>query len=295
MRVDILQTIGSTHLVRINKLNKNKNVNIFAKIEGSNPSGSIKDRIALQMIEDAESKGILTKNKTIIEATSGNTGIALAMIAAVKGYKIKIVMSEAVSIERRKMLQAFGAELILTNPSKGTDGAIIKAKKILKNNPEKYFMPNQYINKNNPLAHYFSTAEEIISQTNGNIDFFLAAKGTTGTLMGIGLKLKEYNKNIKVIGVEPNMNHKIQGLKNMNEAVIPEIYDSSLLNKTIFVEDENAFQTTRNLARYEGIFAGMSSGAVMYAALEIAETIEKGNIIIIFPDRGEKYLSTNLF
>ncbi len=291
---NILETIGKTPLVKINRLNKNKNVNIFAKLESFNPSGSIKDRIAFRMIEDAEISGELTKEKTIIEATSGNKGIGLALVSAVKGYNLVVVMSESVSVERQKILKAYGSKIILTDPMKGTDGAIEKVRLILRENPEKYYNPNQFCNENNVLSHY-NTAEEIIYQMQGKIDVFIAAKGTTGTLMGIGKKLKEFNSKIKIIGVEPNLKHKIQGLKNMKESIIPKIYNPNILDKTIFIEDENAFQTTRDLAKHEGLFVGMSSGATMYVALRIAEKMHQGNIVVIFPDNGEKYLSTNLF
>jgi S-sulfo-L-cysteine synthase (O-acetyl-L-serine-dependent) len=290
----ILETIGNTPLVKINRLNKNSKVNIYAKLEGFNPSGSIKDRIALRMIEHAEQTGKLNKNSVIIEATSGNTGIGLAMVSAVKGYKFVAVMSESVSVERRKILRAYGAEIILTSAQDGTDGAIRKVRSILKEDPDKYFNPDQFSNENNYLAHY-QTAEEIISQLNGKIDVFIASKGTTGTLIGISKRLKKFNQNIRVIGVEPFPKHKIQGLKNLKESIIPKIYNSEIIDKTIFIEDKNAFQTTKDLARIEGIFAGMSSGASMYVALQIAKKMSSGNIIVILPDRGEKYLSTNLF
>jgi S-sulfo-L-cysteine synthase (O-acetyl-L-serine-dependent) len=291
----ILEVIGNTPIVRINKLNKNKNVNIYAKLEGNNPGGSVKDRIALKMIEEAERNGQLTHDKTIIEPTSGNTGIGLAMVAAVKGYRIKVVMSESVSIERRKMLRAFGAEIILTDKEKGTDGAIIKAGEIAERNKDRYFMPNQFANKNNILTHYQTTGEEIIRQINGKIDIFIAGMGTTGTLIGTGTRLKEFNPKIKIIGVEPSLGHKIQGLKNLNEATIPKIYDPTLLDEKINVSDNDAYVTARRLAREEGIFVGMSSGAAMFAAIKVAAKMKRGNIVVIFPDRGEKYLSTELY
>ena len=291
---NILETIGNTPMVRINHFIKNKNINIYAKLEGSNPA-SIKDRIALKMIEQAEEEGVLTKDKTIIEATSGNTGIALAMIGVVKGYKVEIVMSSAVSIERQKMIKAFGAKIILTDPELGTDGAIIKTKEILEQNPNKYFNPNQYSNQYNKLAHYEHTAEEIWNQTEGKITHFISAIGTSGTIMGVGKKLKEKNHNIKIIEAHPIKGHYIQGLKSMEEAIVPEIYDPSKIDESILIDTEEAFEMTRQIALKEGIFVGMSSGAVMVAALKIAEKLEKGNIVVIFPDKGEKYLSTDLF
>jgi len=292
---NILQTIGNTPLVKINNLIKNKKVTIYAKLEGQNPGGSIKDRIALKMIEQAEENGALTKEKTIIEATSGNTGIGLALVGELKGYKVEVVMSEAVSIERRKMLLAYGAKIILTPAIEGTDGAIRKAHELVKQTPQKYFMPNQFSNEYNKLAHYECTAKEIWEQTNGNIDYFVSSLGTSGTIMGVGKYLKEKNPSIKIVSAHPVKGHYIQGLKNMEEAIVPAIYDGSKIDETIMVETEKAFQTTREIIKKEGIFAGMSSGAAMYAAMEIAKKINHGTIVTIFPDRGEKYLSTKLF
>jgi S-sulfo-L-cysteine synthase (O-acetyl-L-serine-dependent) len=292
---NILSLIGHTPIVRINKLNSNKNVNIFAKLEGTNPGGSIKDRIALRMIEQAERDGMLTKSKTIIEATSGNTGIAIAMIAAVKGYPTEIVMSEAVSVERRKMIAAFGAKITLTDGALGTDGAIKKTRELVAQFPEKYYCPDQFSNNNNILAHYETTAAEIWEQTDGQIDYFVAAIGTSGTLMGVSKYLKQKNPAIKVVSAEPVKGHYIQGLKNMEEAIVPAIYDREHLDDIIMVETDAAFEMARLVARSEGIFCGMSSGAAMYASLEVAKKIKSGNIVTIFPDRGEKYLSTSLF
>ncbi|NCF74875.1 MAG: cysteine synthase [Xanthomonadaceae bacterium] len=292
---NILEAIGDTPLVKINKLNPNKNVIIYAKIEGSNPTGSIKDRIALKMIEQAEAEGLLTKEKTIIEPTSGNTGISLSMIGAVKGYDVEIVMSKAVSPERIKMIKAFGKKVILTDAKLGTDGAIIKARELTKANPKKYFMPDQFSNKYNKIAHYKTTGEEIWKQTNGKIDYFVSAIGTSGTIMGVGKALKENNPKIKIVCAHPVKNHYIQGLKNMKEAIIPSIYDASKIDETIMVETKFAFEMTRQIVKKEGIFVGMSSGAAMYAAIEISKKIKSGVIAVIFPDRGEKYLSTNLF
>lgn len=292
---NILQTIGNTPLVRINRLNPNKNVTIYAKIEGNNPTGSIKDRIALKMIEQAEAEGLLVKGKTIIEPTSGNTGIGLAMIGVVKGYNVEIVMSKAVSIERIKMIEAFGAKVTLTDAKLGTDGAITKARELVKANPEKYFMPDQFSNEYNKIAHYKTTGEEIWKQTNGKIDYFVSAIGTSGTIMGVGKALREHNPKIKIVCAHPVKGHYIQGLKNMEEAIVPSIYDPSEINETIMVETEAAFEITRQIVKKEGIFVGMSSGAAMYAAIEVAKKIKSGRIVVIFPDRGEKYLTTNLF
>jgi cysteine synthase B len=292
---NILDLIGHTPMVKINRLNPSKKVNIFVKLEGQNPGGSIKDRIALKMIEEAEKTGKLTKEKTIIEATSGNTGIAIAMIAAVKGYKAEIVMSEAVSVERRKMIAAFGAKITLTDGKLGTDGAIKKTRELVAKYPEKYFCPDQFSNNNNILAHYETTAAEIWEQTKGKIDYFVAAIGTSGTLMGVSKYLKQKKPTIKVVSAEPVRGHYIQGLKNMEEAIVPAIYDRRQLDDIIMVETEVAFDMARRIVKSEGIFCGMSSGAAMFASLEVAQKIKSGNIVTIFPDRGEKYLSTSLF
>jgi S-sulfo-L-cysteine synthase (O-acetyl-L-serine-dependent) len=292
---NILQTIGRTPLVKINRLNPKENVVIYAKLEGFNPTGSIKDRIALKMIEQAEAEGALTKEKTIIEPTSGNTGIGLAMIGCVKGYDVEIVMSKAVSIERRKMIQAFGAKIILTDKEFGTDGAIRKARELVREYPNKYFMPDQFSNHYNIQAHYKTTAEEILQDTGGNIDYFVSALGTSGTIMGVGKALKEKNPYIKIVSAHPVKGHYIQGLKCMGEAIVPSIYDPSLIDETVMVESEDAFEIARQIVKREGIFVGMSSGAAMYAALEITKKIDSGTIVVVFPDRGEKYLSTNLF
>jgi len=293
---NILQTIGVTPLVKINRLNpKPERVQISAKIEGTNPTGSIKDRIALKMIEQAEAEGKLKPGKTILEATSGNTGIGLAMIGAVKGYPVEIVMSEAVSMERRKLIEGFGGKIILTDKDKGTDGAIEKARQMLQENPEKYFMPDQFSNKYNKLAHYKTTGEEIWKQTNGKIDYLVSALGTSGTIMGVAKTLKEYNPNIKIVSAHPVKGHYIQGIKNMEEAIVPALYKPEKIDITIMVETAKAFETTREIMKKEGIPVGMSSGAAMYAALEIAKQIDKGNIVVIFPDRVDKYLSTSLF
>lgn len=292
---NILETIGNTPLVRINNLHQNKKVTISAKIEGFNPTGSIKDRIALKMIEQAEADGSLVKGKTIIEPTSGNTGIGLAMIGRIKGYEVEIVISKAVSSERIKMIKAFGAKVTLTDAKLGTDGAIMKAKELINANPEKYFMPDQFSNTYNKIAHYKTTGEEIWKQTNGKITHFVSALGTSGTIMGVGNALKENNPTIKIVCAHPVKGHYIQGLKNMEEAIVPAIYDPSKIDETIMVETESAFKMAREIIHKEGIFVGMSSGAAMVAALEVAEKIDKGNIVVIFPDSGDKYLSTHLF
>jgi cysteine synthase B len=295
MAEDIIHTIGNTPLVRINRLNPNKKVTIWAKLEGFNPSGSIKDRIALSMLRQAEEEGKLTRGKTIIEPTSGNTGVALAMIGTVKGYGVEIVMSDAVSVERQQMIKAFGARVILTDGKLGTDGAIRKARELVKENPGKYFMPDQFSNEFNKIAHYRTTGEEIWKQTSGKIDYFVSSLGTSGTIMGVSKVLKERNPQVKIVCAHPVKGHYIQGLKNMEEAIVPSIYDPSRIDITVMVETEVAYEMTRQIVKKEGIFVGMSSGAAMYATLQIAREIKSGTMVVVFPDRGEKYLSTRLF
>ena len=292
---NILQSIGNTPLVEINNLNPNQNVELFAKLEGVNPGGSIKDRIALKMIEQAEAIATLSNGKTIIEPTSGNTGISLAMIGAVRGYNVEIVMSKAVSSERVKIIKSFGAKVILTDEKLGTDGAILKARELVANYPDKYFMPDQFSNEYNKIAHYKTTAEEIWKQTNGKLDYFVSSLGTAGTIMGVGKALKENDPRIKIVEAHPVKGHYIQGLKNMEEAIVPSIYDPSKIDESILVETEAAFEMSRKVIKHEGIFVGMSSGAALFAAIEVAKKIKSGRIVVIFPDRGEKYLSTSLF
>ena len=292
---NVLQMIGNTPLIRINHLNPNSKVEILAKLEGYNPTGSIKDRIALKMIEQAEDEEVLTKGKVIIEPTSGNTGIGLAMIGALKGYPVEIVLSKAVSEERVKMIEAFGATVIRTPAEEGTDGAIKKAHELVKQDPQKYFMPNQFSNKYNKIAHYKTTGEEIWQQTQGKITHLVSSIGTSGTIMGVGRTLKEKNPDIKIIEAQPTQGHYIQGLKNMQEAIVPEIYDPSKIDEHIMIESEEAFEMARKLVKKEGLMVGMSAGAAMLAAYKTAEKIKEGFIVVIFADRGEKYLSTDLF
>ena len=292
---NILGTIGSTPMVRINRLSSNPNVNIYAKLEGFNPTGSIKDRIALRLVETAEREGRLRKGHTIIEPTSGNTGIGLAIAGIVKGYPVEIVMSSAVSIERRKIIRSYGAKVILTPADEGTDGAIRLARKMVAENPDKYFMPDQFANAANYLAHYEKTAIEIWQQTDGQIDYLVCAVGTSGTLMGLSRFLRTMKPDIKVVCAHPIKGHYIQGLKNMEEAIVPQIYNPDLIDIQEMIESEEAINMARQIIAKEGIFAGMSSGAAMIAALRTAEKMEKGNIVVVFPDRAEKYLSTSMF
>lgn len=292
---NILQTVGYTPMVRINRLCPNPAVNIYAKLEGFNPTGSIKDRIAVQMIEDAEKSGALKKGQTIIEPTSGNTGIGLAMIGVVKGYDVVIVMSDAVSVERRKIIRSYGAKVILTPGEEGTDGAIRLARKMVADNPEKYFMPDQFANAANYQTHYERTAIEIWDQTKGEIDYIVCALGTSGTIMGISRFMRALKPEIQVVCAHPVKGHYIQGLKNMEEALVPAIYDPSRIDHQVMVASEEAIEMARQLIACEGLFVGMSSGAAMLAASQIASQIDSGNIVVIFPDRAEKYLSTSMF
>lgn len=282
-------------MVRINRLCPNPDVNIYAKLEGFNPTGSIKDRIAVAMVEQAEKEGKLYPGKTIIEPTSGNTGIGLAIAGIVKGYPVEIVMSSAVSEERRKIIRSYGGKVILTPGDQGTDGAIRLAHKLVDENPEKYFMPDQFSNAGNYMAHYKNTAIEIWQQTEGHIDYLVGAIGTSGTLMGLTKFLKMMNPDIKVVCAQPIRGHYIQGLKNMEEAIVPEIYKPEIIDSQEMIESEEAIETARQIIAQEGIFAGMSSGAAMLAAMRTAEKIKSGNIVVVFPDRAEKYLSTTMF
>jgi cysteine synthase B len=293
--MSVLTCIGNTPLIELQSFKIHDGIRLFGKYEGCNPGGSIKDRTALYMVENAEKSGVLTHDKTILEPTSGNTGIALAMIGAAKGYKVKLLMPECVSTERQHILEAFGAEVILTHAKQGTDGAIHEAMAIVESDPRIYFMPNQFKNENNVLAHCLSTGPEIDAQTGGSIDVVVAGMGTTGTLMGISRYFKEHSSKVRIIGVEPAPGHSIQGLKNMTEAIIPSIYDPSMLDDKITIDDGEAFEVTRQLATSEGVFVGMSSGAAIAGALRVAETMEKGVIVTILPDRGDRYLSTTLF
>jgi len=294
MYKNILQLIGNTPLVKINRLNPNKKVELYAKLEFFNPGGSIKDRTALSMIEGAEKRKELTKNKIVLEATSGNTGIGLALVCVVKKYKLLLTMPESVSVERRKILKALGAEILLTSAKDGTDGAIEKAYEMARKN-KKYWLADQFNNPDNWKAHYYGTAEEIWQDTDGKITHFVGSMGTTGTLMGVSKRLKKHNPKIQIIGIEPLLGHKIQGLKNMKEAYKPGIYDKTLLDKKINVNDANAYEMAREIAKKEGIFVGMSSGAAMFGALEVIKSLKKGLVVVLFPDSGERYLSTNLF
>jgi len=295
MSGSILDAIGHTPLVEIKNLNPNPRVTILAKLEYFNPGGSIKDRAALRMIENGEASGELTREKTVIEATSGNTGIGLALVCAVKGYRLLLAMSESVSQERRKILKARGADILLTPGHLGTDGAIEEVYRLVRENPHDYFMTDQFNNPANWQAHYHGTAPEIWEQTNGHINKLVITLGTSGTAMGVSRRMKAYDPAIEIIGVEPYLGHKIQGLKNMKEAYRPEIFEKIRLDRKVNIEDEAAFEMARRLALDEGLFVGMSSGAAMSIALTEAETMSQGTLVVILPDSGERYLSTSLF
>ncbi len=295
LRADtILELIGPTPIVRLNRLNPNPRVEIWVKLEYFNPGGSVKDRPALAMIEAAEREGLLTPDKTVIEATSGNTGIGLALVCAVKGYRLLCAMSESASLERKRILKALGAELLLTPAHLGTDGAIEEVYRLAREHPDKYFLVDQFNNPNNPLSHR-ETAREIWEQTEGRLTHVVATMGTCGTLMGLSRFLKDYNPDIRVIGVEPYLGHAIQGLKNLKESYVPGIFVKGQADAIVNVEDEEAFETARRLAREEGLFLGMSSGAAVAVARRLARELETGVIVAIAPDSGERYLSTPLY
>ncbi len=285
---NLLQTIGNTPIIELSRYSPSLKIKILAKLEGSNPGGSIKDRIAFYMIKDAENKGLIKSDTVIIEPTSGNTGIGLAMISAIKKYKFTAVMPESVSVERQKILKKYGAEIILTDGSKGTNYAIEFAHQLIKNE-KKYLMIDQFNNPANVLAHYQTTGVEIINQV-PNITHLVAGMGTGGTLMGVGKRLKEFNKNIKIIGVEPMQGSKIQGLRNMKEYV-PSIYEETKLDSKLDIKDEIAFELMNDLFKKEGLSVGISSGAALWGAIEVAKKIKSGTIVTIFPDRGDRYLS----
>ncbi|MGD8722043.1 MAG: cysteine synthase, partial [Desulfobacterales bacterium] len=291
----IIDLIGNTPLVEIRRLNPNPAVTLLAKLEYFNPGGSIKDRAALAMVEAGEQSGELTADKIVIEATSGNTGIGLALVCAVKGYRLLLAMSEAVSVERQKILKARGAEILLTPGHLGTDGAIEEVYLMAREAPDTYFMTDQFNNPANWQAHYNGTAVEIWEQTGGRLTTLVATLGTSGTLMGVSRRLKEFDPNVRIVGVEPYLGHKLQGLKNMKEAYCPGIFEKCRLDQKINIDDEEAFDMTRRLAREEGLLVGMSSGAAMAIAVEQARAMASGTLVAILPDSGERYLSTSLF
>jgi cysteine synthase len=291
---NVLELIGSTPMLRLTRINPNPNVTIYLKLEKFNPGGSVKDRIAKYMIEHAEADGVLTKDKIVIEPTSGNTGIGLAIVCAVKGYKLVLVMPETMTMERRKMLMIYGARIVLSPGAKGMNGAEDLAKKIVEENPDKYFMPNQFENRYNVLAHYETTADEIWKDTQGRITHFVAGIGTSGTLMGVAKKLRQYSLDIKVIAVEPETKTPIQGLKNLEVQYVPSIFESKAVDERHYVNLQTAEDTARVLALEEAILCGPSTGAILHVALEKAKSLTEGVVVVMAPDGGEKYLSTQL-
>ena len=291
---NILDLIGNTPMVQINHLNQNPNLEIYVKLEKFNAGGSVKDRIAKYMIEQAEKTGQLNKDKVVIEPTSGNTGIGLALVCRVKGYDLFLVMPENMTVERRQILNAIGAKIILSEADKGMDGAEDLARRIVSQNPDKYFMPFQFSNQANVLAHYKTTAEEIWRDTKGRVTHFVGGIGTTGTLMGVSKRLKEYNPDVQIIAVQPENGTSIQGLKNLETQYVPAIWKKELVDEIYNVNPKEAEDASRLLSLQEGVFVGPSSGAIFHVALEKAAEILEGVIVAIAPDGGEKYLSTTL-
>ncbi len=294
----IVEMVGNTPLVKINRVTEDlpESVEVYAKLECCNPGGSVKDRAAKRMIEDAEKTGRLTRDKIILDSTSGNTGIAYAWIGAVKGYGVELVVPQNVSEERKKILKAFGAKVVFSNPLEGSDGAIRLAWKLYVDNPDKYCKLDQYNNPSNPQAHYDTTAPEIIEQTDGRITHFIASIGTSGTIMGTGRRLKEFNPAIQIIQVEPATPlHGLEGLKHMATSIVPGIYHPEKLDGKVSAPTEESYDIAKKLAREEGLFVGQSSGAAMWGALEVAKKIDQAVIVVLFPDGGDRYLSTRLW
>lgn len=290
----ILDTIGNTPLVELKNMDLKKEVRVFVKLEGHNPTGSLKDRIAKYMIDKAEREGVLAQDKVILEPTSGNTGISLAFVGGLKGYKVKVVMPENVSPERFQLLESYGAEVVFSDGTKGTNGSIVVAQEMMESQGNGYFMPYQYGNSANPGAHYETTGLEIIEDL-PEVDTFVAGLGTGGTLMGVGRRLKEYNSDVKVIAVAPEPGDYIQALRSLEEGFIPPILDLALLDARMMVSSADSFHMTKELLRREGIFAGISSGSVVYGAMKVAQRTEKANIVCLLADGGWKYLSTGLW
>jgi len=294
----VLQLIGNTPLVEIRRVRDGvpAGVRLFGKIEGFNPGGSVKDRPALRMVQEGIRQGRLTSGKIILDSTSGNTGIALAMIGAALGYPVTLVMPANVSRERKQMAVAFGAELIYSDPLEGSDGAILLCREILKADPDRYFKPDQYNNPANPLAHYETTGPEIFRQTDGRVTHFVAGLGTSGTIMGTGRYLKERNPAIQIVAAEPeDAFHGLEGLKHMASSIVPGIYDESRLDLKLGIGTDEAYDMVYRLGREEGILVGQSCGAAYVAALRVAHTLREGTIVVLFADFGDRYLSTNLW
>jgi len=294
MRVaSVLDLVGNTPLVEISQLSTNPNVQIFAKLEGQNPTGSLKDRVAKFMIEAAEADGSLKPGQTILEPSSGNTGIALALIASIRGYQLKVVIPDAVSRERIELLEAFGAEIIYSPGDLGTNGSVAMARQVAAEHLD-WFMPFQYENEHNPRAHYETTAPEIIHDL-PDVDAFVAGLGTGGTLTGVGRRLKEHNPAVRIIAAAPHPGDMVQGLRSLEEGYIPPVFDETVLDGRIVIDSETSFKVTRDLTRQTGIFAGISAGAAVRAAQRAAERMDSGKIVTLLADGGWKYLSTGLW
>ncbi|NIO08552.1 MAG: cysteine synthase, partial [Deltaproteobacteria bacterium] len=294
----VLDLIGETPLLEIRKITSGvpRGVRIFAKLEGFNPGGSIKDRPALKMVQEGIKSGQLKKGKTIIESSSGNTGIALAMIGRALQYPVELVIPDNVSLERKRILAAYGAKVILSDPMEGSDGAILLCREIIKKDPDKYFKPDQYFNDMNSQAHYETTGPEIFRQTHGEITHFIAGIGTSGTIMGTGRYLKEQNPKIRVIAVEPDdAFHGLEGLKHMASSIVPGIYHEEKLDEKVPVSTEDAYNMVYRINQEEGVLVGQSSGAALHASLQIAKRLRSGTLVTVFPDFGGKYLTTNLW
>ena len=293
----ITKQVGNTPLVRVRLFEREfPGLEVYAKCEWFNPGGSVKDRPALSMIEDGERRGALTPAKTIIDSTSGNTGIAYALIGAAKGYRVKLVMPGNVSTERKALVRAFGAEIVYSDAGDGSDGAIRMVRDLVAMDPESYFYPDQYSNPANPRAHYEGTAVEILAQTDGRITHFIAGLGTTGTFVGTSTRLKEHDPSIHTIAVEPDDSfHGLEGLKHLPTAIVPRIWNEKLADETWFCPTEPAYDLARKVAREEGLLVGHSSGAALWAIRRLAETVKQGVVVTVFPDSGDRYLSTGLY
>jgi len=290
----VLDLIGNTPMLKLARINPNPNVEMYLKLEKFNPGGSVKDRIAKYMIDYAESQGVLTRDKIVIEPTSGNTGIGLAIVCAVKGYKLVLVMPETMTMERRKMLMIYGARIVLSPGAQGMNGAEDLAKKIVEENPDRYFMPNQFANRYNVVSHYETTAEEIWKDTRGRITHFVGGIGTSGTLMGVAKNLRQYSSDVRIIAVEPDKKTPIQGLKNLEVQYVPSIFESKEIDERHYVNLQTAEDMARLLALQEAILCGPSTGAILHVAVERAKEIPKGVMVVMAPDGGEKYLTTQL-
>lgn len=295
----ILAHIGNTPLLRLRRIPQElgrPRVELYAKAEWFNPGGSVKDRAALRIVEDAERSGAMTPEKTLLDSTSGNTGIAYAMICAVKGYRCTLVMPANVSRERVLTVRAYGASVVFSDPLEGSDGALLLARELYEEDPERYYLPCQYDNPSNWLAHYDTTGVEVLKQTGGRVTHFVAGVGTGGTVVGTGRRLKEFREGIQVCSVEPDSGfHGLEGLKHIESAIVPAIYDPSVLDRRLFVGTEEAYEMSRRLAFEEGMLVGKSSGAALVGALQVARDLDEGVIVVVFPDGGSRYLSTALF